>query len=82
MAESPHFEDEFFQAAVIGDGLEEGVRLRRRERHGDALGFHFAGPAPGAGMVLGDRALAQPIEAADLLFAALKPRPQRGHFGG
>lgn len=63
---------------MVIDGLPEGGRLSWREGDGDGPGFDFARPAPGAGMVFADAALAQPIQGEDGLFATLKAGAQGG----
>ena len=58
LAERTHFFDELFEAAMVGDGLVEGFSLRLGKSHGDGFGFDLARPAPGAGVIFGDTALA------------------------
>ena len=60
LAEFAHLLEEFFEAALIGDGLGEKAGLGLRESHGGSLRFNFSSQAPGVGLFVHQAALSDP----------------------
>lgn len=68
LTELAHLSQNFFEPAVVGNGLLVELGLWFGQRHRQGLSLDFTSPAPGIGRLVHQAALGNPTELKQLLF--------------